>query len=145
MKNSYRLNTFLAVVTGLVSLVMMLYRTFSPAAILPPLDILMLSGISLAALVLEHYLGGTAKKRHWLGMAVFSALTFALLPLAAGLLSGIAALKFAAVGCAVFLALAFLFTSVCDRLATGNASPVAPLLSAGILFLAVQAFASMLL
>lgn len=71
-------------------------------------------------------------------MLLLSVVTFALLPLAAGLLTGQALLRFALMGCAAFMVLTYLFTASCDRLASGTASKIAPLLPAGILFLAIQ-------
>lgn len=138
MKNTYRLNTFLAVVTELVLLWYLVLDAFAPAAILPPLDVMLISGISLVALVLEHYSGPRAETRSWPVVAVLNAVTFALLPLAAGLLTGQDLIRFALVGCLVCTVLTFLFTSICDRLTSGSAGKAAPLLCAGVLFLAVQ-------
>ena len=145
MKNTYRLNTFLAVVAGLVFLGYLAEQAFAPAAILPPLDLMLISAISLVALVLERYSGPRTEERNWLAVLVLSVVTFALLPLAAGLLTGQALLRFALVGCAAFMVLTFLFTAICDCLASGTASKIAPLLSAGILFLAVQGCSSLFL
>ena len=69
--------------------------------ILPPLDVMLISGISLVALVLEHYSGPRAETRNWPVVAVLNAVTFALLPLAAGLLTGQDLIRFALVGCLV--------------------------------------------
>ena len=65
MKNAYRLNTFLAAVTGLAFLGYLLIQTYSPAAILPPVDLMMVSGLSLLALVLESYSGPRVERRVW--------------------------------------------------------------------------------
>ena len=65
MKNTYRLNTFLAVVAGLVFLGYLAEHAFAPAAILPPLDLMLVSGISLVALILEHYSGKPVEGRCW--------------------------------------------------------------------------------
>ena len=138
MKNTYRLNTFLAVVAGLVFLGYLAEHAFAPAAILPPLDLMLVSGISLVALILEHYSGKPVEGRCWPVTALLSALTFVLLPLAAGLMSGQELLRFALVSWAAFMVLTFLFTAICQRLASSPASKIAPLLSAGVLFLAVQ-------
>lgn len=138
MKNTCRLNTFLAVVTGVVLLWYLGMEALAPAAILPPLNFLPVSGICLAALVLESYTGPRAEKRNWPVVILLSAATFALLPLAAGLLAGQALLRFAGVGCVTATVLTFLFTALCDRLASGPAGKAAPLLSAGVLFLALQ-------
>ena len=138
MKNTYRLNTFLAVVAGLVFLGYLAEHAFAPAAILSPLDLMLVSGISLVALILEHYSGKPVEGRCWPVTALLSALTFVLLPLAAGLMSGQELLRFALVSWAAFMVLTFLFTAICQRLASSPASKIAPLLSAGVLFLAVQ-------
>lgn len=138
MKNTCKLPIFLAAVTGLVLLWYLVMDAFAPAAILPPLDVMLVSGISLVALVLECYSGPRTESRNWALVAVLNAATFALLPLAAGLLTGQALVRFALVGCLVSTVLTFLFTAICDRLASGPAGKAAPLLCAGVLFLAVQ-------
>lgn len=145
MKQIDRFNIFLAVVTGLVLLWMVVLRTFAPAAILPPLDLMFLCAVTLVALVLETYTGPRVTERNWLAVLLLNAATFALLPLAAGLLSGEALVQFALVGCVAATVLVFLFTAICDRLASGSAGKVAPLLSAGVLFLAVQGCAGLFL
>lgn len=145
MKNTYRLNTFLAAVAGLVFLGYLAEHAFAPAAILPPLDLMLVSGISLVALILEHYSGKPVEGRCWPVTALLSALTFVLLPLAAGLMSGQELLRFALVSWAAFMVLTFLFTAICERLASGPAGRLAPLLSAGVLFLAVQGCSSLFL
>ena len=145
MKNTYRLNTFLAAVASLVFLGYLAEHAFAPAAILPPLDLMLVSGISLVALILEHYSGKPVEGRCWPVTALLSALTFVLLPLAAGLMSGQELLRFALVSWAAFMVLTFLFTAICQRLASSPASKIAPLLSAGVLFLAVQGCSSLFL
>lgn len=145
MKNTYRLNTFLAAVAGLVFLGYLAEHAFAPAAILPPLDLMLVSGISLVALILEYYSGKPVEGRCWPVTALLSALTFVLLPLAAGLMSGQELLRFALVSWAAFMVLTFLFTAICQRLASSPASKIAPLLSAGVLFLAVQGCSSLFL
>ena len=83
MKNkTYTLSTLLSVVLGTVLLAMMLLRAFAPNIILPIFDIPLLTAISLAALVLDHYLAKGAK-RCYVCVAVFAALSFGILPLAA--------------------------------------------------------------
>jgi len=55
------------------------------------------------------------------------------------------ALLLAAVGGVVFTAIAWIFSSIQDRLSTGPAAKAAPVLSALGLYLAPQCFAGMLL
>ena len=143
-KNTNTLNTILAALLGAILLVCVLVRTFAPRIILPELDIPMLVLISLAALVLDHYLAPNAD-RCYLCIPVFSALTFGLLPLAACYVTGAEAAELAIYGGAVFTLMTWLFSSVQDRLSTGPAAKAAPVLSAFGLYLAVQGLMGMIL
>lgn len=143
-KKTYTLNTLLAIVLGAALLVCVLVRTFAPRMILPQLDIPNMVLLSLAALLLDHYLAPGAK-RCYICIPVFSAITFGLLPFAACFVGIFEALKLAAVGCAVFTAVTWLFSSMTDRLSTGPATKAAPFLSALGLYLAAQCFMGMVL
>lgn len=140
MKNQkYFLNTVLAVIFGLVLLALVLIRTFAPAIILPKLDIPNMVLISLAALLVDHYVCKGAK-RCYICIPVFAVLTFGLLPFAACLAAPLEALKLGAIGGVVFTAATWLFTAMEDRLSTGPAAKLAPILSALGLYLAAQCF-----
>ena len=155
MQEKYTLNTALAAVVGLGCLAAVLYRVFLPAAVLPavglPAAVLPAVGLpaaaacSLLALAAEAYLSKGVPRRNWGLTLLLGALTFGLLPWAAGLTAGTEAVRFAVVGGAAFGALTFLFTSLRERLASGPSGRLAPLVTAGILFLACQCFAGMLL
>ena len=134
MQEKYTLNTALAAVVGLGCLAAVLYRVFLSAAVLP--------AVGLPA---EAYLSKGVPRRNWGLTLLLGALTFGLLPWAAGLTAGTEAVRFAVVGGAAFGALTFLFTSLRERLASGPSGRLAPLVTAGILFLACQCFAGMLL
>lgn len=143
MKNkTYTLNTILAAVFGVELLALVLLRAFAPNVILPWFDLIHLVTVSLVALVLDHYLAPGAK-RCWICIPVFSFLTFCILPWAAGLVPmvDLDALWLGLTGCAVFTATTWTFTSVQDRLSTGPAAKLAPVMSAVGIWLAVQAFA----
>ena len=85
MKNkTYTLNTVLTAVLAVVLMAMMLLRAFAPNIILPVFDIPTLTAISLVALVLDHYLAKGAK-RCYICVPVFAALSFGILPFAAGM------------------------------------------------------------
>lgn len=142
MKNkTYTLNTLLAIVLGLVLLCFVLVRTFAPRMILPKLDVVNLVLISLVTLLLDYYLAPGAK-RCYICIPVVSALTFGLLGFAAFL--GIAqALRLAVLGCIVFTATTWLFSSMTDRISSGPAAKAAPFASALGLYLAVQCFMGM--
>ena len=136
MQEKYTLNTALAAVVGLGCLAAVLYRVFLSAAA---------AACSLLALAAEAYLSKGVPRRNWGLTLLLGALTFGLLPWAAGLTAGTEAVRFAVVGGAAFGALTFLFTSLRERLASGPSGRLAPLVTAGILFLACQCFAGMLL
>lgn len=139
----YFLNTLLAAVLGLALLVCVLLRTFCPAMVLPELDIPNMALLTLVALVADHYLARGAK-RCYVCVAVLSALTFGLLPLAAGFSGGMDALRLTLVGGAVATVTTWLYTAVQERLSSGPAVKAAPVLSALGLYLAVQCFAGII-
>ena len=143
-KNTYTLNTLLAVVLGAALLIAVIVRTFQPRIILPELDITNMVLISLATLVLDHYMAPDAK-RCYICIPVFSAITFGLLPFAACFVGAMEALKLAVIGGIVFTAMTWLFSSVQDRLSTGPAAKAAPVVSAFGLYLAIQALMGMFL
>ena len=141
MKNkTYTLNTVLIAVFGAVLLAMVALRAFAPNIILPVFDIPTLTAISLTALVLDHYLAPGAK-RCWICIPVFAALTFGVLPMVAMLVRVEDALSLMISGTAVFSLCTFVFTDLQDRLPTGPAARLAPVMSALGIWLAVQAFA----
>ena len=143
-KKTYTLNTLLAVVLGAALLVCVLVRTFLPNFIIPELDIPNMVLISLAALVLDHYLAPGAK-RCYICIPVFSAITFGLLPFAACFVGGMEALKLGVYGGIVFTATTWVYSSIQDRLSSGPAAKAAPLMSAFGVYLAIQALMGMFL
>ena len=141
MKNkTYTLSTVLIAVLTAVLAVMAALRAFSPQIILPIFDIPTLTAISLVALVLDHYLAKGAK-RCWICIPIFAALSFGILPFAAGMVALSSTLGLALTGAAIFTVCTFVFTSVQDRLSSGPAARLAPIMSALGIWLAVQAFA----
>ena len=145
MKNkTYFLNIMLTAVLALALVVAIMVRTFSPASILPGLDIPGMVLISLVALLVDHYLAPGAK-RCYICIPVFAVLTFGVLPFAASFVTVAEALKLALVGGVVFTVTTLLFTSIQDRLSSGPAAKAAPVLSAVGLYLAAQCFAGILL
>ena len=83
---TYKLNTILAALVGVICLAFVLIRTFMPQAILPLVDIPNLAAVCAAALVIECYLGRKqVPKRNWALTAVLAFLTFWLLPWVAGI------------------------------------------------------------
>ena len=145
MKNkTYMLNTLLALTFALALLAAIFVRTFSPNIILPQLNIPNLVLISLAALLLDHYLAPGAK-RCYICIPVFSAITFGLLPFAACFVGALDALKLAVAGGVIFTVTTWLFSTILDRLSTGPVAKAAPIVCALGLYLAVQCFAGIIL
>ena len=141
MKNkTYTLNTVLTAVLAAVLAVMVVLRAVSPQLILMQFDIVSITGISLIALVLDHYLAKGAK-RCYICIPVFAALSFGILPFAAGTVALKYVLGLAASGAVIFTLCTFAFTSIQDRLSSGPAARLAPIMSAFGIWLAVQAFA----
>ena len=141
MKNkTYTLSTVLIAVLTAVLAVMAVLRAFSPQIILPIFDNPTQTAISLVALVLDHYQARDAK-RCWICIPIFAALSFGILPFAAGMVALSNVLGLALTGAAIFTVCTFVFTSIQDRLSSGPAARLAPIMSALGIWLAVQAFA----
>ena len=140
----YCSNIALAVVLGGFLIVCALVRTFVPLAVLPELTVPNVVQLSLAALVAAHYLC-KGKKSCLVIASVLAALTFGLLPFAAGFATGMDALKLALVGGAAWFVIAWLFGQITDRISTGPTARLAPIFSALGLYLAFQCFAGMIL
>ncbi len=138
------LNLLLAIALTISLLVVLAVQAFQPAAVLPKLSIPNLVLLSLVVLLCEHFIAPDQTRR-WGAIALYSALTFLLLPLASSLASGMVLLKLTIGGCAVFTATTWLFTSMTRRIASGDNSRIAALVSALGIFLASQAFTGILL
>lgn len=145
MKNRpYILNTLLTLVVFAAVLVCTLVRAFLPAVIIPALDMPNVVLLSLAALVLDHYLA-PGVERCYFCIPALSAVTFGLLPWAAGFAVPVEALKLALIGGVVFTCITWLYTAMTERMASGPAKKLAPLVSALGLYLAAQCLAGMFL
>ena len=143
-EKKYLLNTLLAVVLGIALLAAAVTRTFLPWLCLPPLNIPMVAGISLIALLLDSWMAPGAE-RCWICVPALSAVTFGLLPAVSGYVPTGQALLLAVVGGVVFTALTWMFTFASDRVISGRGGKVALLTTALCLFLACQCFAGMIL
>lgn len=141
-KNEYRLSTLLAGITALILLGFLIAPIIAPAIILPPVDIPNLVLVSLLALLADYFIKPGAK-RNYLVVFLFSAVTFGLLPLAAGLATAMEAGKLALMGSCVFTVTTFLFTSLLSRLSTGKSGKAAAAAGALGLYLAAQCFLGM--
>ena len=137
MKKYHILNTILTVVVFLAVLACVLVRAFAPGVIIPPLNVPNMVLLSLAALLADHY-WARGSQRCYVRIAVFSAITFGLLPWAAGFAGALEALILAVSGGVVFSVTTLLFTTMADRLASGPAKKLAPVVSTLGLWLAAQ-------
>lgn len=152
MKNkTFFVNTALAATLGVAMLAFVIARVFLPALILPEFGVPGVVIVSVIALLLEYYFGPD-KKPCIICVALLAILTFAVLPLAAGYVAGMEAVKYGVVGGLIFTFLSFVFASIKDRItsgvATGNgegsckvARFLAPILTAIGIVLASQAMA----
>lgn len=138
-EKTYFLNSILAILWAVQLVGFLICRTFWPANILPPVDVPLLLGVSLVALLLEHWLV-PGVHRSWGILALLAALTFGLLPLCAGAADGTMALKLAVIGGITFVISAVLFDSMLCRLSSGARTKAAPVIAAFCLFLAGQCF-----
>lgn len=144
MKKSFLLNVMLAAVLGVLLLALVLLRTFAPAVILPGLNIPAMTLISLAVLLAEHFLAPQAERKYPL-IFLFSAVSFALLPLAAGFIQPGEWWMYALAGGAVFTAATWIFGSAAGRISSGNGSKAALFLTALGIYLAAQCFCGIFL
>ena len=150
---NFKLNTVLAAVTGIACLAIVLARTFAPYMVTIPLvSIPNIAAVSVAAAVADCYLDWKkpVPARCWVLTALLAALTFWLMPWAAGLVDAGEALRVGVIGGLVFTAVAFMFTGIRQKIFSGPAGKgwlafVSPVASGFVLFMAFQAFAAVLL
>ena len=141
---TFRLNTILTIVLEIVLFAAILIRVFVPIMMLPKLDIPNMVLISLIALLADHYLSAD-HERNYVWILVLAVLAFGLLPWVAGFVSGLGILKTAIVGGLVFTAVAWMFSSVQERVQSGASSKVTLIVCAVGIYLAAQCFAGMIL
>jgi len=144
IEKKYVLNTILTIIMCAALLTVVLLRTFVPAIILPELNLPNMVLISLAALLIEHRIGRCVR-RCYICIPVFSAVTFGLLPWAAGMYAPLEALKLGVLGGLVFTAVTWLFSSIQERLASGPAAKAAPVICAVCMFCAAQCLTGILI
>ena len=143
-ERNYMLPVLLAVVLTVAMVAAVLFETFAPAVVLPVANIPNMAGLCLVVLLLEHYMAPNGR-RCYLCVALFSLLSFAVLPYAAGFVALAQVWKVALAGCVLFTLLTRLFDSIMDRITTGPKAVLAPVISAFGLYLAFQAFAGIIL
>ena len=135
----YFLSTILAAELAVLMMAAVIIRTFVPAWILPKAEVSNFVLVSLIAVFINHYVAKETKPCY-LSAAVFSAVSFGLLPLAAGYIPIEQAFWCGCTGGVIFTLVTVLFSSFKDRLSTGPTKKMAPLLSAVGIYLASLGF-----
>ena len=145
MKNNrYFLNTLLALVLFAVLTAGLIIRVVAPAAVLPTLNIPNMVLVSVIALFVEHLIAPN-NPRCYICIPVLAIVAFAVLPLMAGFACQHTFWKIGLVGGVVFTVTTFLFTSMVDRLQTGEKARGALLMGCMGIYLAAQCFAGIIL
>lgn len=131
------LNTILAAVLGVVLLVSILVKAFCPHFILPEINIPYMVAVSLTALVLTHFV--KTEEGCAICQAILAAVTFAALPVVAGLTTA-PVWKLALCGGVVFAVVNAMFMAIEKRMELTDARKCAVIPVALGLFLASQCF-----
>ena len=141
-KNNFVLNVLLAVVLGADLLVGMVWKAVQPNVVLADLELPAIAALVLIALVIEYLWKGT-QKRAWAVQIVLAAITFAVIPFAAGYAgTGIGLIL---CGTVMFTALTWIFDSVAERLDVTCDCKCAMIPTAFVMYLACQCFMGMIL
>lgn len=141
-KKSFVLNVLLAVVLGAGLLVGVVWSAFQPNVVLSNLDIPAMAALVLIALLIEYLWKGT-EKRAWAVQIVLAAVTFAVLPFAAGYVG--AGIKVTVCGTILFVVLTWLFDSMAERMSVTCDCKFAMIPTAFVMYLACQCFMGMIL
>lgn len=137
------LNSVLAAVLGVVLLVSILVKTNCPHFILPEINIPYMAAVSLTALVLTCFIE-SSNEGCPVCQAVLAAVTFAVLPFAAGLAAA-AVWKAALCGGIVFAVLNAAFCGMVKRMELADTPKFAVIPAAFGLYLACQCFTNIIL
>ena len=141
-KKNFVLNVLLAVVLGAGLLVGMVWRAFQPNVVLADLELPLIAALIMIALVIEYLFKGT-QKRAWAVQILLAAITFAVIPFAAGYAG--AGIRLILCGTAMFAALTFIFDSVAERVNVTCDCKCAMIPTAFVMYLACQCLMGMIL
>ena len=136
------LNSVLAAVLGLVLLVSILVKTNCPHFILPEINIPYMAAVSLIALVVTYFV--KTEEGCLFCEAILAAVTFAILPFAAGLASA-ELWKLALCGGMVFAVLNAAFSGMVKRMELADTPKGSVIPAAFALYLACQCFTNIIL
>lgn len=135
----YLKNTLLTVEMGLVCLAVVLIRTFSQGSILPRYDVPFLVLMSVIPMSIACYVK-TEGEENVLVSVFLAAVTFTVLPLAAGWDTGMSAGKMFVEGAVVFAVTDAFYASIGSRVSTMPKAPFALAANGFLLYLASQCF-----
>ena len=141
-KKNFVLNVLLAVVLGAGLLVGIVWKAFQPNVVLADLELPAIAALVLIALVIEYLWKGT-QKRAWAVQIVLAAITFAVIPFAAGYAG--AGIGLILCGTAMFTVLTWIFDSVAERLDVTCDCKCAMIPTAFVMYLACQCVMGMIL
>lgn len=141
-KKNFVLNILLAVVLGAGLFVGIVWSAFQPNVVLADLEIPAIAALVLIALLIEYLWKGTGE-RAWTAQIVLAALTFAVLPFAAGYAG--AGIKLTICGTVIFAALTWIFDSVAERMSVTADCKFVMIPTAFVMYLACQCFMGMIL
>ena len=141
-KKNFVLNVLLAAVLGAGLLVGMVWKAFQPNVVLADLELPAIAALVLIALVIEYLWKGT-QKRAWAVQIVLAAITFTVIPFAAGYAG--AGIGLILCGTVMFTALTWIFDSVAERLDVTCDCKCAMIPTAFVMYLACQCFMGMIL
>ena len=141
-KKSLFLNVLLAVVLGAGLLVGIVWTAFQPNVVLPDLDLPATAAIVLIALLIEYHAKGI-QERAWVPQTILAAVTFAVLPFAAGYVG--AGIGVTVYGTALFTVITWLFDSVAERMSVTTDCKGVMIPTAFVMYLAFQCLMGVLL
>ena len=142
-KNPYFVHVLLVLEVAGLCLSAALIRTWSPGVILPRVSLPFLVLLSLIPQVLRLYL---APNTHapLIPSVLLAGVTFAVLPLCAGVDTGLSFWVLLVVGGVVFGAVSLLYASLAQRMIASASTPVAPAAQGLCLYLASQCLQGLL-
>ena len=137
------LNTTLAAVLGVTLVASLVAKMLCPQLILPVLNVPYVAAVSLVALVITSFVK-TEEGCIYCEIAL-AALTFGVLPMMAGMATGMVAVKLAVFGGLFFGALDLMVNAMAKRIAMAGVCKCAVIPSTFVLYLACQCFTGIFL
>ena len=142
-KNPYFINVLHGAFVGIICLIRLLLEAFSPAVVLPRIDIPFLVILSVIPMTLEYYLVSERNREPFLSI-ILAGETVALLPYCGGWSINMPIWKLFFAGAAVFGITDLFYAGIGERMSSCPNSKISPAVNAFILFLASQCFQGLL-